>query len=363
LPLATAMLGLLLTGCGRDVVYTYTYPTVPAVPFSSVIRGYHAYGDSIAYGYTLSNSSVQAFPHLISKDNEFSVSDFALPGDQACDIAPRQIGRNLDAPAAGDFPLYTVLIGTNDADVEGIGPYEATFDLCQQAAIAWLAMPDDLKVLAPSGTVNRGFGTVASMGGWKYWLTDTQDSSISFSIKLPATAPIYVWRRIVDGDSGTYTVAVDGTLAGSLTTASFPAMSTQNGTTASVALFRIPAVPAGQHTISFTQTSVVGTMQIVGIGVPPSAKRSLPPVIVGSVPLQMAGTNAPCSTNPLWCYAYTADVYANVMLFHDDGLDVRFADNHPYMHATAAEMNDPIHPNPLGQSELRTAFERQIPGH
>ena len=357
------MLALLLTGCGRNVVYSFTYPTVPAAPFSGVITAYHAYGDSITSGYTLSSSSTQAYPYLIGNDNGYAVADFGIPGDQACDIAPRQIGRNLDAPGAAGFPLYTMLIGTNDADVKGVGPYEATFNLCQQAAIGWLAVPLDLKVLAPSGMVTQGVGTVASMGGWKYWLTDTQDSSISFSIELPAAAPVYVWRRIVDGDSGTYTVAVDGTLAGSLTTASFPAMSTQNGTTASVALFRIPAVPAGQHTILFTQTSAVGTMQIVGIGAPPTAKRSLPPVIVGSVPLQMAGTSAPCSTNPLWCYGYTADVYANVMLFHDDGLDVRFADNHPYMHATAAEMNDPIHPNPLGQSELRTAFETQIPGH
>ena len=357
------MLGLLLTGCGRDVVYTFTYPTVPAAPFSSPITGYHAYGDSITAGYTLNNSSIQPYPYLISKDNGYAVSDFALLGDQACDLAPRQIGRNLDAPGAAGFPLYTILIGTNDADVKGVGPYESTFNLCQQAAIAWLALPLDLKVLAPSGMVNQGFGTVVQTAGWTYWLTAAQDSSISFPIKLPAAAPVYVWRRIVDGDSGSYTVAVDGTPVGSLTTASFPAMSTQNGTTASVALFRIPTVPAGQHTILFTQTSAVGTMQIIGIGAPPTAKRSLPPVIVGSVPLQMAGTSAPCSTYPLWCYAYTADVYANVMLFYDDGLDVRFADSHPYMHATAAEMSDPIHPNLLGQSELRTAFETQIPGH
>lgn len=356
------MLALLIVGCARDVVYSFTYPTVPAAPFSSVVTGYHAYGDSITYGYTLSNSSTQAYPYLIGKDNGYAVSDFGIPGDQACDLAPHQIGRNLDAPGTAGFPLYTVLVGTNDADGKGIGPYEATFDLCQQAAIAWLAIPLDLKVLAPSGTVTHGFGTVASMDGWKYWLTNMQDSSISFSIQLPAAAPVYVWRRIVDGDPGIYSVAVDGTPAGSLTTATFPAMSTENGTTASVALFRIPEVPAGQHTIFFTQTSSVGTMQIVGIGAPPSAKRSLPSVIVGSVPLQMAGTSAPCSTNPLRCYAYTADVYANVVLFDKDGLDVRFADNHPDMHATSAEMNDPIHPNPLGQSELRTAFETQIPG-
>jgi hypothetical protein len=52
---------------------------------------------------------------------------------------------------------------------------------------------------------------------------------------------------------------------------------------------------------------------------------------------------------------------ANVAIFAGDGLNVQYVDNHSYMHATPAEMNDLLHPNPLGQSELRTAFETAIP--
>jgi hypothetical protein len=138
-------------------------------------------------------------------------------------------------------------------------------------------------------------------------------------------------------------------------------MSTQNGTTESIGFLRLPGIAAGAHTVTFTQTSSTGTMQIVAIGTPPGVKRSLPTVIVGDLPNQEAIPGDECVLYPANCSAYPPDIQANVALFAGDGLNVIYSENHTYMFGTFAEMNDQLHPNPLGQSELRYAFEAVIP--
>jgi len=140
---------------------------------------------------------------------------------------------------------------------------------------------------------------------------------------------------------------------------------TQNGTTSSLGFIRIPAVPAGPHTVTMTQTSGSGTMRIVAIGAPPAplpaVQPSLPMVVVSDPPLQQLVANDECFIYPANCAAYPPDVQANVAIFAGDGLDVIYAENHTYMFATPAEMSDVLHPNALGHSELRHAFEAVMP--
>jgi lysophospholipase L1-like esterase len=54
---------------------------------------------------------------------------------------------------------------------------------------------------------------------------------------------------------------------------------------------------------------------------------------------------------------YIRDIDADVRQFSADGLDVRLFDTRMYMFGTAAEMNDTLHPNALGQIELSHAVE------
>ena len=63
--------------------------------------------------------------------------------------------------------MYTLLIGTNDVDIKGAGSYETVFILCHQAAISWLAVPAEYKVLANgSGVTTSGTGAINSSNNW-----------------------------------------------------------------------------------------------------------------------------------------------------------------------------------------------------
>jgi hypothetical protein len=339
--------------------------TAASAPVSGAsAQAYHAYGDSITYGSTLSSTAL-AYPSLIAGDRQRALANYAIPGDMACDVPTRQIFPNNDNPTTGAFPLYTLMIGTNDEDLRGANGYLIpVFNLCQQASIAWLALPANLKVLATAaGVVTGGPGSINTAHNFNAWATATLNSSIAFPIALAAPGPIYAWVRIADGDPGVFSYAVDGAVLGSMPTATAPFIATQNGSTESIGFLRLPGIAAGSHTVTFTQTSSAGTMQIVAIGAPPApppaAQPSLPTVIVGDPPLQLAVND--CVSGPTVCVAYPPDIQANVALFAGDGLNVIYAENHTYMFATPSEMDDALHPNALGQSELRNAFEAVIP--
>jgi hypothetical protein len=355
LPLSL-LVALMLSGCAVNVA-----PTSASQPVSSASSSYHAYGDSITYGATLSSTSL-AFPSLIAADRKLTLANYAIEGDQACDVPTQQIFPNNDDPTATASPLYTLLIGTNDLDDRGADGYFPVFNLCQQASIAWLALPVDLKVLATAtGVVTSGPGAINPAHNWNSWATSTLNASITLPITLAAAGPIYAWMRIADNDPGSFTYAIDHNVLGTMNTAPEPYISTVNGTTESIGFLRLPEIAAGAHTVTFTQTTATGTMQILAIGAPPAAKRSLPTVIVGDPPNQEALAGGECVVYPANCAAYPPDIQANVALFAGDGLNVIYAENHIYMLATPSEMDDELHPNALGQSELRNAFEAVLP--
>jgi len=340
----------------------------PIPPPASPVTAYHAYGDSITAGYTLVSPAFFDYPSLIAQDRQLTLDNYAIPGDQVCDVPTLQIFPNNDNPTAGAFPLYTLLIGTNDMDLRGVDDYMVpVFNVCQQASIAWLALPADLKVLATaagivsSGVITSGSGSIDTAHNWNGWETSTLNASISLPISLYASGPIYAWVRIADNDPGAFTYAVDGIVLGAMNTATNPYISTQAGTHESIGFLRLPGIAAGSHTVTFTQTSATGTMEVVAIGAPPAVQRSLPMVLVGDTPNQEAVQGDTCVVYPATCLAYPLDIQANVALFAGDGLDVIYAENHTYMFATPSEMDDALHPNTVGHSELRNAFEAVIP--
>jgi hypothetical protein len=85
---------------------------------------YHAYGDSITFGSFLRYEDL-TYPNLIARDHLLYLLRYALPSEQACDVPTRQIFPHQDGLTGEVAPLYTLLIGTNDADVKGKGSYEA----------------------------------------------------------------------------------------------------------------------------------------------------------------------------------------------------------------------------------------------
>lgn len=345
----------LLTGCGATSSSMSTTNLKVTEPLDPTLMYLRSYGDSISYGYNLQDRSL-AFPSLIAEYNHLTSNfkNYAHPGDQACDISPKQIFSRSEDPSLALKGLFTVLIGGNDADVKLPGPYEAVFNLCQQAAIAWVAIPLEFKTRGSSLLVTTSGPThFDTTNVWNSQVTEAAGASVTFPLQLAATSPVYVWYRIIDGNPGVFTYAVDGKVVGVLSTSTDPAIATQNFQTDSLALLRIPSVPAGPHTFTFTQlTAGLAGAGIVAVGAPPTGDPALRlRVLVGTIPFELDHTN---EKNNL---PYIADIISNVTLLAADGLDVELVDSRKYMTGTSADMTDPHHPNALGHQEIFKAFE------
>ncbi len=352
---------LIVAGCGAN--FTIRTASIPSSvmaslrsPVATSVAQYRAYGDSITAGITLS-SSEKPYPAFVAEYESVTYANNAITGDQACDVPTRQIFPNEDFPTLATHPIYTLAIGTNDA-IEGIGSYEEVFRLCHQAAISWLAIPEEYKVLATgSGVTTTGRGAIDSSNNWSAWTSGEQGSTVSFTITTNQSGPIYAWPRIIDDDPGTYTYALDGVLIGASTNQTTPGMATINGTSNSLGFLRLPPVPAGTHVVTFTQTSPgADGFSVVGIGTPTRlTSDQFPSVLVGTIPFQMPGSRCNSVDGP--CQKYIQDIEADVKMFSADGLNVRLFDTRKFMFGTFIEMNDSVHPNELGQFELSHAVE------
>jgi hypothetical protein len=276
-------------------------------------------------------------------------------------VPARQIFSNGESPTLASHPVYSLLIGTNDVDNEGAGAYEQTFITCHEASLAWLALPVEYKTLADgSGFVADGPGALDTSNGWNAWTTQGEGSSVSFTITTAQAGAIYAWPLMDDASTATYTYALDGAIAGTASVQPSPHMATLNGTTRSLGFLRWANVPAGRHTITFTQTSSgANGVSVVGIGSPAVSKSGqLPTVLAGTVPYQLhTGANAGCQSSDAPCLAYNGDIAADVALFAGDGLNVRLFDTRQYLQGTSEEMSDATHPNAKGQQELSEAVK------
>jgi hypothetical protein len=355
---ACLITAIFLAGCGGESAKPPVTTTPPVLPPPAV--EYHAYGDSITYGFLLPDRDKQAYPALVAGDEKVTAfADYAIPGQEACDIAKWQIAPNYDSPTLATHPHYSVLIGTNDIfNPQG---HEIVYTLCYQAVLSWLAVPREFKVLAgDQGMTTSGSGEFNGVDNWKAWTTQAEGASVSFAITTTREGPIYAWPKIDDNSTATFSYSLDGVLLGQASTSTSPPLLTKVGTTRALGFLRFPDVPAGPHTVTFTQTST-GTVgvAIVGIGAPDGQSRGeLPTVLAGTIPYQYySGKAGPCVGNDPLCLAYIQKIMDSVNMFHSDGLEVKLFDTRKYMFGTKQEMADSLHPNALGHQELSQSVE------
>jgi lysophospholipase L1-like esterase len=321
---------------------------------------YHAYGDSITFGVALENARTQAYPALVAAHERVALWNYAIPGDQACDIPTKQIFRHRDNPPLAGHREYSILIGTNDVNVKGAGPYESVFQVCHQAAASWLAIPAEYKVLATSSAVTTsGPGKMDRSNHWNAWTTTGTGSSVTFPITLPVSEPVYAWPRISDSNPATYTYSLDGVVLGAASTQTTPKIHTQKGTTDSLGFLRFPSVAAGKHMVTFTQTSAGNNgVSVVGIGTPAGSQPGdLPRVLLGTIPYEYDSGKCNVAVSDVPCQEYIEIIEADLNLLLADGLNVSLFDTRKYLPATAQDMYDAFHPNALGHIELSHAVE------
>ncbi|UWZ83587.1 SGNH/GDSL hydrolase family protein [Occallatibacter riparius] len=325
---------------------------------------YDAFGDSITRGGGLEEPS-QAYPFLVGIAENVQVTDYALGGDQSCDIAARQIFPQGLNPPLADLPISTVLIGTNDVDHRGVGRYEQIFMQCHLAVVTWLGLPAEHKVLAgsPDSSVS-GPVEMETFGRFKVWTTRHDGASASFRVGLSKAGSIYAWPLIDDDSDASYSYAIDGKVVEKLRVRPNPLIKTANGTTKSLGFIRITNVDAGQHVVQFTQASAGDRgVSIVGIGSPVVESGDvLPVVLLGTIPAQRhTGENIGCLSSDAACLQYTQDITDDLNLLSSDGLNLRLFDTRKYMFGTPREMYDNLHPNAVGHRELARSVEAVWP--
>ena len=307
---------------------------------------YIAYGDSITYGAGSSTSATR-YVSRIATDLSAALTDRGVGGAQACDTA--QVIMSNDNPPASQAPLQTIEIGTNDGFKKGTGAYEAVYQGCHQASLAWLAIPSSEKTAAQSCTQT---GT---------WSPDTtyvagiaaKSSSPGATLSCGVTSyggPIYLWYRVTDGNAGAFQYSLDGgPLSQPVNTFSNPAIATWNGGVDGVFLIRMPGVAAGSHTVQVTVNSSVVSILAVG-SLNPVAQAGAPEVFAGGV------IRYQYDASPAVSAAYNADAQADVTLLSGDGLPVYFVPVRNFVSANS-DMYDGFHPNDTGHLHLRDAYE------
>ena len=323
---------------------------------------YHAYGDSITYGFLLYNPQKQSYPALVrSHENVSSFANYAISGQQACDIATWQISANEDSPTLATHPYYSVLVGTNEVRKTDPKRYEPTYTTCLRAVLSWLAVPREYKVLEGDARMSiSGPGQVRILDNWRVWSTAGEGASVSFGITTTARGPIYAWPWNDNSSSAIYTYALDGVVVGKSAARTFPFIKTEFKSTRSLGFIRIEDVAAGKHIVTFTQENAgAHGVSIVGVGAPSGRLAGqLPTVLAGTIPFQdHGGKEGRCTATDPLCWVYIQIIRNSVDLFHSDGLNMRLFDTRKYMFGTPKEMADTQHPNALGQQEISHAVE------
>ena len=296
-----------------------------------------AFGDSITAGYLASSVSgttvlADAYDSLLATSENATLSPDGVSGSQACDVSYSKVAQ-LVTSTVDNNPIYTLMIGTNDANVKGTGTYETNvFQPCHKAAISWIAIPNKFSADSTHGCTASG-SWVANVG---YTLNGVVSHTNGNTLTCPITtygAPIYFWYTSSDSSPGTFTYAVDGGATTSVSTQSSPLIATSNGGTIGLMVVRIPASGSTTspvtHSIVFTVTSATSSSNLVSIqavGTPlPQQTWGMPRVFVGGVPKQQANANAATTS------AYDADVQADVALLAGDGLGVYYVPVRDYL--------------------------------
>jgi hypothetical protein len=338
-----------------------------------------AEGDSITAGYEAGGvynvtNLADAYSALVAADENAALTVRAIGGQQACDMVTSQTIKDLSS-IDKNSAIYTMIIGTNDAHVKGTGAYEAVYQNCHKAAIAWNAVGNKYAANSTNCT---------DTGTWAPWnptspalpsltgeYTITAGSTKSCNLFTP-TGTLYAWVWLQDGATSTYTYSVDGGTAVPMTTATTPTISTQNGGAYGYGLIRVTGLTANAtHTILFIATNAGNNngVAIAAIGTPPAqGTYGAPRVFVGGVPKQQGDAQSAITAQ------YNADALADVNLLAGDGLSVYFVPVRNYLCTSVvsgvcynsygvADMNPPavdaggFHPNQVGHNDLKQAFE------
>jgi lysophospholipase L1-like esterase len=309
------------------------------------------FGDSITGGWG-SSAPQYAYASLLDTAVASPNENLSRAGDQAADMARLWVYPNATS-ALGSAQLYTVLIGTNDANsCGGSDGCLANWRQSLAASLAWLAVPAGDKVL--------GNSLAEQSGGWTPDLkngiaTKASGASLSFHVRQAVTGrSLLVAYRVFDegAGAGAATVSIDGvpvtTLSATVETGQ--AIDTKNGTIDTIFLAMIPLGEQGDHTITLTTTTAgFFSLQWAGVSSGNYAQTAgAPRVLIG----QVTSTGSPALN--LTVNQYNAQLQQLIAALTGEGLKIQIVPTANVLQP--GDFSDELHPNDAGHLALAQTF-------
>lgn len=328
-----------------------TLVTADVPTLTAISNGNIAFGDSITYG-TGATSLQTGFSYLFGRSIGGPYINYGNSGDQAADMAYRWVFPNSNPQGSGIDPVYTHEIGTNDVTYYTTTTnLQNVFNRTILATMSWLAIPKTSKTFAQAGTLT-GFTADNNIQNLLGATSTTNGNTLSMTLTTNASSQIYIWYLIKDGNTGTFTAKLDGTLQADPYTSSTTinafgdggtALATHNGVTSSIVCLRIPVSSAGSHTVLITNNGTTGqTVTIYGIGTNPTTSTNNPYVVVFT-------PNHQNNANDTLSGTYSGFVTTQANLLITDGLNVKIADSRTALGTNYGTLYaDAIHPNNAG---------------
>jgi hypothetical protein len=318
-------------------------------PFAS---NEHAFGDDIGVNNT------PTWPTVVQTNEGLaSLTNNSANGATTCSASQGQVFPN-ENPQSSNNPIYTMQLGSNDAQ-NAVG--QTNFDLCMEAMLTWLGVPQSSKTFASACTksgswvadnvnVASGIAEASSHTGDTLTCTITGGPADGQDLAGNPGGAIYLWYRRCP-TCGNFTYAVGGGGPTSVTGST----TTSGGDFGVVRLTQ--ATYGTSYTITFTLTGggSGGSNTIVGIGVPSGTNCCR--VVAGGIIHQFVNGTS-CNNDSV---TGTYDGYLQALievLQARDALAVGYAQTRFYVNNTTDMVgaSNCLLPNPTGQTHIAQAF-------
>ena len=331
---------------------------------SNYSKGLTVYGNSISAG-TGATVVTNGYAFILARQIGGQFLNYANSGDQVADLTYRWQFPTSNPIGGGADPTTISEIGTNDVTQYGSNVNKQTiFKRCELASLSWAGLPLASKKLGQAFTLS-GFAATDSIQKGLAIKSTTNGNTATTTITTQASSYIYVWYLIRDGNLGSFTFSIDGTLQtdnynGTTTIYNYgdngATIATQNGYTSAIACNRFAVSSAGSHTVVITNNSTTGqNVTILGIGTNP-ATSSLNPTVISVTPNHQNNANDSLSG------VYSQFVTNTVTTLQGDGLNIILANTRSALGTNyATYYADAIHPNNAGHAKMDSVIIATVP--
>jgi hypothetical protein len=288
-------------GSAANAAGTASNISLPMVTAARAAPACEMQGDSYVAGNGPNNAAGLADPNLtwfnlLRPAVGLFCTNKAVGGINSVDINNTQVMSTSSQPVAGQvFVMDTGFI--NDL---GAFSNNANWLLIAQRALQnnlfWNITPNANKLLLQTATMAGGFAVSSTYRAGQGIKSTTNGATASQVVTVTSSGVIDFCHMVLNGNTGTFTVKVDGVTQTDPVSASTTWISGGDGgqavntalpTTQFCAGDRLTGFTAGSHTILFTQTAA-GTVDIEAVWSPATSGYAI--VIMGDMPHQVTDT-------------------------------------------------------------------------